>query len=60
MKSIYGITKLQVKTFYGEISEVEDDLNAFLEGYDGNIVDVTITGGELRLLKAVVLYRAAE
>ena len=61
MKSIFGLTNLQAKFFYGPISRVEHSVNEFLKAHDGDIVDVTPIGAsDPDLIKVSVLYRISE
>ena len=62
MNSIFGITNLQIATFSGPVSEVAEDVNAFLQLHDGNIVNVMAVppGGDIRGINVVVLYKKTE
>ena len=47
MKSIYGITDIHVKGIIintGNGDSMMDEVNKFLEEYDGNIIDISYVG----------------
>ena len=47
MKSIYGITDIHVKGIIintGNGDNMMDEVNKFLEEYDGNIIDISCVG----------------
>ena len=50
MNKLFGITNIAVKFFYHQ-----DETNAFLREYDGNIIDIQLSNGGV-----MVVYRYCE
>lgn len=57
MKGMYGITGIRVKVIE-ESHESVETVNAFLEEYNGNILDIQTSPMAYGLTKYIIVYRA--
>lgn len=63
MKSIYGITDIHVKGIIintGNGDSMMDEVNKFLEEYDGNIIDISYVGQFSRQVLVNITYKYKE
>lgn len=59
MAHLYGLTGLRIRAFEVQ-HEDTDEVNKFLEEYDGNIVDIDAVPMALGVTKIIVTYKAVE
>ena len=58
MNKMYGITGIQVKFFV--IDNNSEELNEFLQEYDGNIIDIQYQQNDFAVRQIMVVYKAFE
>ena len=59
MNKMYGITGIKVKFFVCQNTNA-DELNDFLEEYDGNIIDIQYQQNNFAVKQVMVVYKAVE
>ena len=58
MNNVFGITGIRVKFFV--VDKNADELNDFLEEYDGNIIDIQYQQNDFAVKQVMVVYRAID
>lgn len=59
MNKMYGITGIRVKFFVCQ-NENADELNNFLEEYDGNIIDIQYQQNNFAVKQVMVVYKEVD
>lgn len=59
MNKMYGITGIKVKFFVCQNGDA-NELNNFLEEYDGNIIDIQYQQNNFAVKQVMVVYKGIE